>query len=152
MATASVQYTFAALTDIKSSEANKNFADLVNFLNNQVIHSDASRVFTAIPSGPATDPVSQDQFLRNGAIRRGVHTATGSGGDSHTGTITFGYTFAAAPIVVATALKSATQSLFVDWETAPTTTNVGYRVIARDVGANFNTQYKIYWVALSVLP
>jgi hypothetical protein len=71
MATASVQYTFAPLTDIKSSEANKNFQDLVTFLNNQAIHADASRVFTAIPSGPATNPVSADQFTRKAYVDAG---------------------------------------------------------------------------------
>ena len=71
MATASVQHTFAALTDIKSSEANKNFQDLVNFINNQVIHADASRVFTAIPSGPPTDPSSDNQFARKAYVDRG---------------------------------------------------------------------------------
>lgn len=85
MATASVQYTFAALTDIKSSEANKNFADLVNFLNNQVIHADASRVFTATPAGPALDPVSADQFVRKayvdkwGIVAQQKLTASGAG-------------------------------------------------------------------------
>jgi len=71
MATASVQHTFSALTDIKSSEANKNFSDLVNFINNQVIHADASRVFTAIPTGPPTDPSSDNQFARKAYVDRG---------------------------------------------------------------------------------
>ena len=64
MATASVQYTFAPLTDIKSAEANKNFQDVITFLNANVIHTDASRAFTAVPSGPALDPSSDNQLVR----------------------------------------------------------------------------------------
>jgi hypothetical protein len=71
MATASVTHTFAALTDIKSSEANKNFGDLVTFLNNQVIHADASRPFTSHPSGPPTDPTSDNQYARKAYVDRG---------------------------------------------------------------------------------
>jgi len=152
MATASVQYIFAPLTDIKSSEANKNYQDLVNFLNNQAMHRDGTVAFTGIPSGPASDPVSQNQYLRNGAVRRGIHTATGSGGDSHTGTISFSYTFAAPPIVVATVRVPVGASPYVAWTADPTTTGVAYIVAARDPGNNFASQYKIHWVAYSVLP
>lgn len=64
MATAAVTYTFAPLTLIESAKGNTNFQDLVTFLNNQVIHADASKVFTAVPTGPAVDPVSDNQFTR----------------------------------------------------------------------------------------
>lgn len=152
MATLTLPYTLVPDTLAKASEVQGNFDSLRSFITAEVVQKDASIAFTAIPAGPTLDPSSQNQLLRNGAIRRGIHTASGSGGDSHTGTITFGYTFAAPPIVVGTCLKTASQTLYLAWETEPTTTTVGYRVVARDVGANFANQYKIYWAAYSVLP
>ena len=68
MATANVTYTFAPLTDILSSEANTNFDDLVTFLNTEVVQKDASVAFTAVPSGPATDPVSDNQYARKAYV------------------------------------------------------------------------------------
>jgi hypothetical protein len=64
MATAAVTYTFAANTLIESAEVNTNFADLVSFLNTEVIQKDASVSFTAHPSGPATDPTGDNQYAR----------------------------------------------------------------------------------------
>lgn len=68
MATASVTYSFAASTLIKSAEANTNFQDLVSFLNSQVIHKDASVAFTGVPSGPATDPSADNQLVRKAYV------------------------------------------------------------------------------------
>lgn len=68
MSTAAVTYTFAPSTTILSAEANTNFADLVDFLNNSVMHLDASSAFTAIPSGPATDPTTANQFTRKAYV------------------------------------------------------------------------------------
>lgn len=70
MATASVTFTFVALTDALASEVNTNFSDVVSFLNTQTIHKDASVAFTAVPSGPATDPVSDNQFVRKAYVDR----------------------------------------------------------------------------------
>lgn len=57
-------YTFIPGTPIESSQANQNFDDIVNYINNEVIVRDASKAFTAIPSGPGTDPSSPNQFAR----------------------------------------------------------------------------------------
>jgi len=70
MAVAAITYSFAPLTDILSSEANTNFQDLVSFLNGEVIHKDASVAFTAIPSGPALDPISDNQLPRKAYVDR----------------------------------------------------------------------------------
>jgi hypothetical protein len=64
MATAAVTYTFSANTLIESAQANTNFSDLVDFLNQEVIHKDGSIAFTVIPSGPAEDPTGDNQFAR----------------------------------------------------------------------------------------
>lgn len=68
MATASVTYTFVPETTILASEANINFANLVNFLNSNVIQKDASLAFTNIPSGPASDPTTANQFTRKAYV------------------------------------------------------------------------------------
>lgn len=86
MATAAVTYSFSASTLIKSAEVNTNFSDLVSFLNNQTIHKDASVAFTAVPSGPASDPTGDNQLARKRYVdyRAGfaLATATGTIGDS----------------------------------------------------------------------
>jgi hypothetical protein len=68
MATASKTYTFTPATTVLASEANQNFDDVDDFLNNEVIHKDASVAFTGVPSGPATDPVSDNQFTRKAYV------------------------------------------------------------------------------------
>ena len=47
MATASVTNTFVTATTLSSSAMNTNFADLVSFLNNSVVHRDGSKSMTA---------------------------------------------------------------------------------------------------------
>ena len=64
MTTVNKTYVFAPAQVIKSSEANQNFDDLVNYTNTEVIVRDASKAFTAIPSGPGIDPTSPNQFTR----------------------------------------------------------------------------------------
>lgn len=57
-------YTFVPGTPIESDQANQNFDDLVSYLNAEVIVRDGSKAFTAIPSGPGTDPTTSNQFAR----------------------------------------------------------------------------------------
>ena len=64
MSAVSKTYTFVPATDIESAEVNQNFDDVVNYVNAEVIVRDASKAFTAIPSGPGTDPTSPNQFSR----------------------------------------------------------------------------------------
>jgi hypothetical protein len=64
MTAVSKTYTFVPGTPIESDQANQNFDDLVNYTNGEVIVRDASKAFTAIPSGPGTDPSSPNQFAR----------------------------------------------------------------------------------------
>jgi len=71
MATAAVTNTFAAGTLIESAEANTNFQDLVSFLNTQAIHKDGTIAFTGTPSGPGSDPVSDNQYARKLYVDRG---------------------------------------------------------------------------------
>ena len=64
MTAVSKTHTFVAGTAIESAQANQNFDDLVNYTNNEVIVRDATKAFTAIPSGPATDPTTANQLTR----------------------------------------------------------------------------------------
>jgi len=64
MTSVSKTYTFTPGTDIESAEVNQNFDDVVNYVNAEVIVRDGSKAFTAIPSGPGTDPTTANQFAR----------------------------------------------------------------------------------------
>lgn len=68
MATASVTHSFTPNTDILSSQVNTNFNDLVTFLNGSTIHKDGSVAATGHLSGPATDPVSANQYTRKAYV------------------------------------------------------------------------------------
>ena len=72
MTVVSKTYTFIPVTPIESSQANQNFDDLVNYINGEVIVRDASKAFTAIPSGPGTDPSSPNQFARKQYVDNAV--------------------------------------------------------------------------------
>lgn len=78
MSTASVPYAdFTPSTAIESDEIEADFQALVDFLNNDVIHADASHAFTGVPSGPATDPTSSNQLTRKAYV-----DATATAGDT----------------------------------------------------------------------
>lgn len=62
--TATKSYTFVAGTLIEAAEVNQNFDDIIGYINTDVIIRDASRAFTSIPTGPATDPTTNNQFTR----------------------------------------------------------------------------------------
>lgn len=70
MATASLTHNYIAGTLAKASEVNQNFTDLVGFINTEAIHRDASIAFTGIPSGPASDPTTSNQFARKEYVDR----------------------------------------------------------------------------------
>ena len=75
MATASLTHTYIAGTLAKASEVNQNFTDLLGFLNTEVIQRDASVAFTAVPSGPGTDPTAANQLARKDYVDKlGVQT------------------------------------------------------------------------------
>lgn len=86
MSAVSKTYTFVPGTDIESSEVNQNFDDLVGYTNAEVIVRDGSKAFTAIPTGPGTNPTSANQFARKQYVddREAVVTAVTT---SHTATL-----------------------------------------------------------------
>ena len=87
MSTADVTYTFVngAGNYTDADEVNQNFTDLVNFLNNNVVHVDGSNAMTGILELPATDPTTSNQATRKSyvdaidtALTRKVPTITGT--------------------------------------------------------------------------
>lgn len=56
--------TFVAGTNAEAAKVNQNFDDLVTYINDEVIVRDASKAFTSVPSGPATNPSTDNQFTR----------------------------------------------------------------------------------------
>lgn len=151
MATLSVTHDFAPNTVAEANDVDQNFSDIVSFVNTECIQKDASVAFTNIPAGPSSDATTDNQFLRNAVFARGVHSSTGTGAASHTGTISFGKTFGAGPIVVATVRVTAGIDLGVQWTGAPTTTGVNYEVFTAN-GLGFNSAYHLYWIAMPVEP
>jgi microcystin-dependent protein len=67
-ASASVTYNFVAGTPSVADNVDQNFADLVTWINTNAVHLDGSKAFTAVPSGPATDPVSANELARKAYV------------------------------------------------------------------------------------
>lgn len=78
MASVNISHTFISGTLAKSSEVNQNFQDLVTFLTTHAIQADASKAFTAVPSGPALDPTSDNQLVRRKYVDSGLQPWTPS--------------------------------------------------------------------------
>lgn len=64
MATASVTYVFSNGTNADGTQVNSNFSSVLQFLNSEVVHRDASIAFTQIPILPGVDPSSDNQAAR----------------------------------------------------------------------------------------
>lgn len=68
MPTAAVTHTLVNGDPNDASEVNTNFSDLVSFINTNAIQKDASVAFTAVPTGPASDPSSDNQLARKAYV------------------------------------------------------------------------------------
>lgn len=64
----SVTNTHVPNTLAEAGDVNQNFSDIVTWANANAIQKDASLAFTAVPSGPATNPVSSNQFTRKAYV------------------------------------------------------------------------------------
>lgn len=71
-------YTFVAGAKVLSAQANTNFNEIATFLNNDVVHVDASKSFSAVPSGPALDPTSGNQLARKQYVDGVLGFSTGT--------------------------------------------------------------------------
>jgi len=84
MATPTVPYSFVSGTLAKSSEVNANYDALRTFIGTNCVQRDGSVAFTAVPSGPSSDPVSANQFTRKSYVD-GVFGYVSYQGDSQPG-------------------------------------------------------------------
>jgi len=64
----SMTYTFVNATTASASEVNANFTTLVNWIAANAMQVDGSVAFTSIPSGPASDPTTANQFARKAYV------------------------------------------------------------------------------------
>ena len=74
----SVTYSFTAGNPARASEVNQNFADLVSYINSSVMLT-SGVAFTQTPSGPASDPTTDDQLARKLYVDNAVKARTGFG-------------------------------------------------------------------------
>lgn len=63
-----VTYNFTAGTPAVADDVDQNFTDVVNWINANAVHLDGSKAFSAIPSGPATDPTTANQLTRKAYV------------------------------------------------------------------------------------
>lgn len=76
MATASVTYSFTALTKAQAAQVNQNFSELVTFANNSTVHVDGSKSMTGALTLPNADPTNNNHAAR----KKYVDDAVGMGG------------------------------------------------------------------------
>ncbi len=67
-ADASVPNNFTSGLPSVADDVDANFAAVVNWINTNAVHLDASKAFTSVPSGPATDPTSDNQLTRKAYV------------------------------------------------------------------------------------
>ncbi|UOF82176.1 hypothetical protein [Caudoviricetes sp.] len=67
-ANATVPNSFSNGAATDAPAMNANFAAVLAWLNANAVHLDAAKAFTAVPSGPATDPTSANQLTRKAYV------------------------------------------------------------------------------------
>jgi hypothetical protein len=67
-ADASVPYNFTAGLPSVADDVDANFTAVINWINTNAVHLDASKAFAGVPSGPATDPTSDNQLTRKAYV------------------------------------------------------------------------------------
>jgi hypothetical protein len=67
-ADASVPNNFTSGLPSVADDVDANFTAVINWINTNAVHLDASKAFTSVPSGPATDPSSDNQLARKAYV------------------------------------------------------------------------------------
>lgn len=164
MSTLTKPYTFAPNTYAVAQQVNANFDAIFAWINNNGIWADASTAFTAIPSGPALDPTTPNQFVRKGYIDDGcIRNGTAANGALVQGallpfttdsggvfTITFPTAFPntcyTAVASIATTAQGANMAVLLN---SPSRTAVTGRVIIPSTNSGLNnTTIPISYIAL----
>ena len=79
MTTLSIPWSFAANTLADATKVNGNFVAVQTHVNTELVNRDASIAFTAVPSGPGTDPSSANQLTRKQYVDNAVAAAVLAG-------------------------------------------------------------------------
>jgi len=77
-ANVSVTYDFSSGTPAVADDVDQNFDDIVTWINTNAVHLDATKAFTAVPSGPASDPSSDNQLTRKAYVDKKYFVCTSS--------------------------------------------------------------------------
>ena len=72
MATLSIPNSFTNNTNADATQVNANFTAVATFANTEAIQRDGTVAFTAVPSGPATDPTTANQLTRKSYVDAAV--------------------------------------------------------------------------------
>lgn len=81
----SVPNNFTVGTPAVADDVDANFAAVVTWINTNAVHLDASKAFTSVPSGPATDPTSDNQLTRKAFVDLQISKGTSFPGSPVTG-------------------------------------------------------------------
>lgn len=83
MATLTLPNTLTNGTTADADEVQANFDELALFANNETIHADGSKAFSAIPTAPTSTPTTNAQMMtlaahkgRSGVLAKRVHATT----------------------------------------------------------------------------
>lgn len=63
-------------TNADASKVKQNFDEVASYVNTNAILKDASVAFTGVPSGPATDPTTDNQLARKAYVDAEITAAT----------------------------------------------------------------------------
>lgn len=166
MSTLTKPFTFTGGTFAVASQVNSDFDTLFGWVNGgSAIWADASHAFTAIPSGPSSDPSSANQFTRKQYVdNRLIGNVNGTTAPSATASVkmcvgnntvtanagvnqmTFPFGFATAPMVVC--------QLFAVHGTATTIwvvqqTSAGFQVEFWNAASKINSgNFQFNWIAI----
>lgn len=150
MVTLAVTNDFSPNTLAEANDVDQNFADIVTWANTNVIQKDAGIAFTAIPSGPASDPTGDNQFARKRYVDRrfqsGFESLTFTSDSAVSGTVTYPIAFTSTPVVMLMVQCGSNFDLCANSQNVPNTTSFNYRVFQKDAGT-ITGSARLYWVA-----
>lgn len=72
--TLSVTNDFTGGSPAVADDVDQNFSDIVSFVNTNMVHKDGTVAFTGVPSGPATNPSTDNQFARKRYVDDAIDT------------------------------------------------------------------------------
>jgi hypothetical protein len=156
MPAAAVTYSFTPATTIVAAQMNQNFDDVISWLNTNAIQKDATVAFTAVPSGPATDPASANQYARkqyvDTTVAQRVKGGVSSVATDVNGDVVVTHGLGATPVGVAVTTNSsstvAQRQILQPVVTARTATTFTVRCYRSDTGAVLASQAVGFdWVA-----